>query len=41
MKFNNKLWKIGDSLVVTIPPAILEKLQLKAGDIREFDIEEE
>ncbi|MEK6885303.1 MAG: hypothetical protein AABY22_37070 [Nanoarchaeota archaeon] len=41
MQFVSRLWKTGDSLVITIPNEIVEKLKLKEKDIKEFTIKEE
>jgi len=37
-KFDKKIWKIGGSVVVTIPSDTVEKLSLKEGDILEVAI---
>ena len=41
MKFTARVWKMGDSLVITIPNEIVEKLGVKEKDISEFDIKED
>ena len=41
MKFTKKIIEIGDSLAVTLPKDIVEKLDLAAGDIETFEIHKE
>ena len=41
MEFPARLRKVGDSLVVTVPNEIVAKLELKEGDIRQFNLKEE
>ncbi len=37
-KFDKKLWKIGGSIVITIPADTIEKLELKEQEIVEVAI---
>jgi len=37
-KFDKKLWRVGSSIVITIPADTIEKLKLRAGEILEVAI---
>ena len=36
--FATRVWRVGESLVITIPRAYVEKLKLKEGDILDVAI---
>jgi len=40
-KFDAKLWKTGNAIVVTIPSSITKKFKLKAGEFVEITIEKD
>ena len=39
--FDGKIWKAGNSLVITIPPITLERFGLKSGDFLTVAITDE
>ena len=40
-KFDAKLWKTGNAVVVTIPSSIIKKFKLKNGNFVEITIEKD
>jgi len=40
-KFDTKLWKTGNAIVVTIPSSIIDKFNLKKGEYVEITIEKD
>ncbi len=38
-KFDAKLWKTGNAVVVTVPSSIIKKFKLKKGEFVEITIE--
>jgi antitoxin component of MazEF toxin-antitoxin module len=40
-KFDTKLWKTGNAIVVTIPVSIIKKFKLKKGELVEITIMKE
>lgn len=39
-KFDAKLWKTGNAIVITIPSSIIERFKLKKGEFVEITIEQ-
>ena len=40
-KFDTKLWKTGNAIVITIPSSIIKKFKLKKGEYVEITIEKD
>lgn len=40
-KFDSKLWKTGNAIVVTIPSSIINKFKLQKGECVEITIEKD
>ena len=40
-KFDSKLWKTGNAIVVTIPSSVVRKFKLKKGENVEITLEKE
>ena len=40
-KFDTKLWKTGNAIVVTIPSSVIKKFKLKKGEEVEITLEKE
>ena len=40
-KFDSKLWKTGNAIVVTIPSSVIKKFKLKKGEAVEITLEKE
>jgi len=40
-KFDAKLWKTGNAVVVTIPAVVIKKFKLKNGDFVEVTLEKD
>lgn len=40
-KFDAKLWKTGNAIVVTIPSTIIKKFKLNSGDFVELTLEKD
>ncbi len=40
-KFDAKLWKTGNAVVITIPSSIVERFKLKKGEFVEITIEKD
>ena len=40
-KFDGKLWKTGNAIVVTIPSSVIKKFKLKKGEDVEITLEKE
>ncbi len=40
-KFDTKLWKTGNAIVITIPSSIIKKFKLKKGEYVEITMEKD